>query len=99
MSQTQIDRVAVTRRTLCNHTRRTVCSRQLSAEVLGEEELSVHAYRAGKDILLGQVHRNSGTLVHDRLVHLRDIIPVKIGAGRQLQQFAEQTVLRYQLDS
>ena len=57
VSQTDIDGVTVTCRTLCYHARGTVSSRQLSAEILGEEELRIHAYRTGEDILFGQIDR------------------------------------------
>ena len=51
MAQTDIDRVAMTRVTLCYYARRAVVSGQLTAEILGEQELCIQPNRRCEDIL------------------------------------------------
>ena len=84
VSQTEVDRITMARRSLGYYTRRTVVSGDLAAEILGEHKLGVDPYGACKDILSRQINRNWIALVHDRVVYGGDVVPIEIGARCQL---------------
>ena len=86
-------------RSLRHYTRTAVTRGDLTGEILREHKLCIEPHRACEDILCRQVNGNLFALMRDGLMNLRDVIPIEIGTGSQLQNLAEQAVLCHELNT